>query len=84
MTHWDDFYKDGLRLERIIKILFKHLKKTRSDEKLVRLANSIAFLTTKKIEIARHWNNIDEIVKEVRRTKNTKKRIQTDPGTRYL
>lgn len=84
MTHWDNFYKDGLRLERIIKILFKHLKKTRSDEKLVRLANSIAFLTTKKIEIARHWNKIDEIVKEVRRTKNAKKRTQKDPGTRYL
>ena len=84
MTHWDDFYKDGLRLERIIKILFKHLKKTKSDENIVRLANSIAFLTTKKIEIARHWNKIDEIVKEVRRTKNTKKRIQPDPGTRYL
>ena len=84
MTHWDDFYKDGLRLERIIKILFKHLKKTRSDEKLVRLANSIAFLTTKKIEIARHWNNIDEIVKEVKRRKNARRGIGKDPGTRHL
>lgn len=84
MTHWDDFYKDGLRLERIIKILFKHLKKTRSDENIVRLANSIAFLTTKKIEIARHWNKIDEIVKEVKRRNNARKRTQKDPGTRYL
>ena len=84
MAQWDNFYKDGLRLERIIKILFRHLKKTRSDEKLVRLANSIAFLNTKKIEIGRHWSKIDEIVKEVRKRKNARKGmgIQKDPGVR--
>ena len=82
MAQWDNFYKDGLRLERIIKILFRHLKKTRSDEKLVRLANSIAFLTTKKIERARHWSKMDEIVKEVRIRKNARKGIQKDLGVR--
>ena len=52
MRNWDDFEIDGKRLERIIKILFRHLKKAKSDEKVVRLSNSIAFITSKKIEVA--------------------------------
>lgn len=69
MTNWDDFSKDGLRLERIIKILFKHLKRAKSDEKIVRLSNSIAFITAKKMEVAKLHHNIEELLQEVRQTK---------------
>lgn len=82
MTYWDDFSKDGLRLERIIKILFKRLKIAKSDEKIVRLSNSIAFITAKKMEVAKLYHNIEEILAEVRTTKNTRKRIQKDLGVR--
>ena len=63
MTNWDDFSKDGLRLERIIKILFRNLKKAKSDEKIVRLSNSIAFVTAKKMEVAKFHHKIEEIIK---------------------
>ena len=60
MTDLTDFSIDCRRLERIIKILFRHLKKVRSDEKLVRLSNSIAFITSKKIEVAKIQSNLQE------------------------
>lgn len=82
MTYWDDFSKDGLRLERIIKILFKRLKRAKSDEKIVRLSNSIAFITGKKMEVAKLYHNIEELLAEVRTTKNARKRIQKDLGVR--
>jgi len=76
MTEWDDFSKDGLRLERIIKILFKHLKKAKSDEKLVRLSNSIAFITAKKMEVAKLHYNIEELLENVRKQEKHRKKIQ--------
>ena len=82
MTYWDDFSKDGLRLERIIKILFKRLKIAKSDEKIVRLSNSIAFVTTKKMEVAKLVHNIEEILAEVRTRKRIRKHIEKDLGVR--
>ena len=67
MTEWDDFSRDGKRLERIIKILFRHLKKAKSDEKIVRLSNSIAFITAKKMEVAKFHYNIEEILNDIRK-----------------
>ena len=63
MTDWDDFSKDGLRLERIIKILFRHLKKAKSDEKIVRLSNSIAFITSKKMEVVKFNDDFQRLLK---------------------
>ena len=82
MTNWDDFSKDGLRLERIIKILFKRLKIAKSDEKIVRLSNSIAFITAKKMEVAKLHYNIEELLAELRTTKLARKHILKDLGVR--
>lgn len=67
MTDWDDFEIDGKRLERIIKILFRHLKKAKSDEKIVRLSNSIAFITAKKMEVAKFHYHIEEILDDIQK-----------------
>lgn len=54
----------------------------KSDEKIVRLSNSIAFVTAKKMEVAKLHYNIEELLAEVRTTKNARKRIQKDLGVR--
>jgi len=76
MTNWDDFSKDGLRLERIIKILFRHLKKAKSDEKIVRPSNSITFITAKKMEVAKLRHNIEEILEHIREQQKHREQIQ--------
>lgn len=75
MTEWDDFEIDGKRLERIIKILFKHLKKAKSDEKIVRLSNSIAFITAKKMEVAKLHHNIEEILDWTRKEEKRREKM---------
>jgi len=74
MRNWDDFEIDGKRLERIIKILFRHLKKAKSDEKVVRLSNSIAFITSKKIEVAKFHYDILTLLEDLKERKKEEKR----------
>ncbi len=75
MTEWDDFSKDGKRLERIIKILFTKLKKTKSDEKIIRLSNAIGFNTSKKIEVAKIHHDIQRLLDDLKeREKEAKRR----------
>ena len=50
-NNWEDVYADGRRLNRIIKILETKLKKSDDDDYIIRYANSIAYITSKKIEI---------------------------------
>jgi len=50
---WDDFEVDGRRINRVICTLETKLKKSESDEKIVRYANAIGFLTAKKMEVAK-------------------------------
>ena len=74
MTEWDDFSKDGKRLERIIKILFKHLKKAKSDEKIIRLSNAIGFNTSKKIEVAKIHHDIQTLLDDMKEREKLEKR----------
>jgi len=75
MTDWADFDIDGKRLERIIKILFKHLKKAKSDEKIIRLSNAIGFNTSKKIEVAKIHHDIQTLLDDMKdREKEAKRR----------
>ena len=74
MTYWDDFEKDGKRLERIIKILFKHLKKAKSDEKIIRLSNAIGFNTSKKIEVAKIHHDIQTLLDDMKEREKLEKR----------
>ena len=74
MTDWDDFEQDGKRLERIIKILFKHLKKAKSDEKIIRLSNAIGFNTSKKIEVAKIHHDIQSLLDDMKEREKVEKR----------
>ena len=74
MTEWDDFEIDGKRLERIIKILFKHLKKAKSDEKIIRLSNAIGFNTSKKIEVAKIHHDIQSLLDDMKEREKVEKR----------
>ena len=48
---WHDLYTDGKRLNRIIRYLETKMKKAIDDDKIIRYANAIAYLTAKKVEI---------------------------------
>ena len=74
MTEWDDFEQDGKRLERIIKILFKHLKKAKSEEKIIRLSNAIGFNTSKKIEVAKIHHDIQSLLDDMKEREKVEKR----------
>ena len=77
MTDWDDFSKDGLRLELILKILWRHLKKAKSDEKIIRLSNAIGFNTSKKIEVAKIHHDIQTLLDDLKeREKEEKSRAK--------
>jgi len=49
--NWTNLFADGRRLNRIIRLLETKLKKAQDDDKIIKYANSIAYLTSKKIEI---------------------------------
>ncbi len=48
---WTNLFVDGRRLDRIIRILEKKLKKATDDEKIIKYANSITYVTSKKVEL---------------------------------
>jgi len=60
---WTDLHRDGRRLDRIIRRLEKKLKKTEDDEKMVKYANSITYVTSKKIELVDMVLGVRAIVK---------------------
>ena len=60
---WTDLHIDGRRLDRIIRRLEKKLKKTEDDEKMVKYANSITYVTSKKIELVDMVLGVRAIVK---------------------
>jgi len=60
---WADLYIDGKRLDRIIRILEKKIKKATDDEKIIKYANSITYVTSKKVELADMVLGIHAIIK---------------------
>jgi len=62
---WTDLKTDGLRLNRIIRILEKRLRKSKEDDKIIRYANSISILTRQKIEVAKLYLGIKEALEVV-------------------
>jgi len=60
---WHNLYLDGARLDRIIRRLEKKLKKTEDDEKIIKLANSITYVTSKKMELADMVLGVEAVVK---------------------
>ncbi len=59
---WHDLYTDGKRLNQIIRMLLTKMKKATDDDKIIRYANSIAYITAKKIEITDKVLGIEFIV----------------------
>jgi len=60
---WTDLYMDGRRLDRVIRRLEKRLKKTEDDEKIIKLANSITYVTSKKMELVDMVLGVEALVK---------------------
>ena len=60
---WTDLHIDGRRLDRIIRRLEKKLKKTEDDEKMVKYANSITYVTSKKTEMVDKVLGVQYILK---------------------
>jgi len=82
-TNWDDLYTDGRRLNRIIRFLETKMKKATDDDKIIRYANSIAFVTAKKIEIADKVLGVEFIVKGHERNYNKTHNEPLDPTEKY-
>jgi len=60
---WHDLYVDGKRLDRVIRRLERRLRKTEDDEKMIKLANSITYVTSKKMELVDMVLGVEAIVK---------------------
>jgi len=75
---WANLYVDGARLDRIIRILEKKLKKTTDDEKIIKYANSITYITSKKTEIVDKVLGVQYIIK-----KGEKRYGKPDSGEKY-
>jgi len=73
---WDDFSVDGRRINRLIRNLETRSKKCKSDEKFVRYCNAIGFLTSKKIEIAKIYHNIEELLQDLQQRQRHRKAIE--------
>ncbi len=74
---WTDLNQDGKRLNRIIRILETKLKKTEDDDKTIKIANSICYLTSKKVEIADRVLGVSHLVKKL------EKKYEKQHGERY-
>ena len=51
IRNWTDIDKDGRRLDRLLRLLERKLKKTTEDDKIIKYCNSICYITSKKIEL---------------------------------
>ena len=58
---WKDVDIDGRRMNRIIRLLETLIKKEKDVDRVVKLANSICYMTSKKLELAYKVMQIDEL-----------------------
>jgi len=82
-TNWDDLYTDGRRLNRIIRFLETKMKKAANDDKIIRYANAIAYLTAKKVEIVDKVLGVEFIVKGHERDYNKHHDEPLNPSEKY-
>jgi len=82
-TSWAEIPIDGRRLNRIIRLVETKLKKATDDDKIIRYANSIAFLTGKKLEIADRVLGIQQIIKSGQKNYNLNHDKPLDPSDKY-
>ena len=60
---WKDVDIDGRRMNRIIRLLETLIKKEKDVDRVVKIANSICYMTSKKLELAYKRLQLDEIFK---------------------
>jgi len=60
---WKDIDIDGRRMNRIIRLLETLIKKEKDVDRVVKIANSICYMTSKKLELAYKRLQLDEIFK---------------------
>lgn len=80
---WHDLYTDGKRLNRIIRMLLTKMKKATDDDKIIRYANSIAYITAKKIEITDKVLGVEFIVKNAEKNYNKVHDTPLNPSEKY-
>ena len=71
MQDWTDLFVDGRRLNRIIRILEKRMKKTEDDDKVIRYANCICMLTREKVNISNYVLEVKNLIKDGRKLLST-------------
>jgi len=62
--NWTDLNKDGRRLDRLLRMLERKLKKTTDDYKIIKYCNSICYITSKKIDLVNIVLGVSELVKK--------------------
>jgi len=65
-TNWYDLDRDGRKLARLIRFLETKMMKCRSDEKIIRYANTIGLLISKKAEICKFRYSVDDLLRELK------------------
>ena len=80
---WAELPIDGRRINRIIRYLETKLKKSTDDDKIIKYANSIAFLTGKKIEIVDKVLGVNHILKSAEKRYNKQHNTPFDPSEKY-
>jgi len=65
MQNWTNLPTDGKRLNRIIRMLEKRMKKENDSDKISRLASVIGILTEKKVNIAKLHLGIKDTLEQV-------------------
>ena len=66
---WIDLYADGRRINKIIKHLETRLFKATEDDKIIKFANSICYLTGKKIELVERVTGISQYLHDLKHEK---------------
>ena len=64
IRNWTDIDKDGRRLDRLLRLLDRKLKKTIDDDKIIKYCNSICYITSKKIELVNIVLGVRELLKQ--------------------
>ena len=63
---WKELDIDGRRLNRIIRLLETLIKKEEDIDKVVKLSNSLCYVTGKKLELAYKMLKLEEIFRKVK------------------
>jgi len=82
-VRWLDLYTDGRRLDRIIRILEKNLKKAIDDEKIIKYANSITYVSSKKFEIIDRVLSVQELIKTAKKRHEEASNKPYNPSDKY-